>query len=42
MKTIREKKAIDDALKAELTKALDAFKESVQGELAAAAAAAAK
>jgi F-type H+-transporting ATPase subunit alpha len=36
LKSIREKKAIDDAVRAELTKALDAFKESFQGTLEAA------
>jgi len=30
LKSIREKKALDDSVKAELTKALDAFKESFQ------------
>jgi F-type H+/Na+-transporting ATPase subunit alpha len=30
LKSIREKKALDDAVKAEITKALDAFKESFQ------------
>ena len=30
LKSIREKKALDDAVKAEMTKALDAFKESFQ------------
>jgi F-type H+/Na+-transporting ATPase subunit alpha len=36
LKSIREKKAIDDSVRAELTKALDAFKESFQGVLEAA------
>jgi F-type H+/Na+-transporting ATPase subunit alpha len=37
LKSIREKKAIDDSVRAEATKALDAFKESFQGALEAAA-----
>jgi F-type H+/Na+-transporting ATPase subunit alpha len=37
LKNIREKKAIDDAVRAEAIKALDAFKESFQGALEAAA-----
>jgi F-type H+-transporting ATPase subunit alpha len=36
-KTLREKKAIDDALQAEMIKALDAFKESFKAALSAAA-----
>jgi F-type H+-transporting ATPase subunit alpha len=36
-KTLREKKAIDDALQAEMVKALDAFKERFKASLAAAA-----
>jgi F-type H+-transporting ATPase subunit alpha len=40
LKTIREKKAIDDSLRAELTKALDAFKERFKANTGAAAAAA--
>ncbi len=36
-KTLREKKAIDDGLQAEMIKALDAFKESFKATLAAAA-----
>ncbi len=39
LKTIREKKAIDDSLKAELIKALDAFKERFKAGAAVAAAA---
>jgi F-type H+-transporting ATPase subunit alpha len=35
LKTLREKKSIDDSLKAELSKALDAFKESFKANLAA-------
>jgi F-type H+-transporting ATPase subunit alpha len=35
LKTIREKKSIDDSLRAELSKALDAFKESFKANLAA-------
>ena len=38
LKSIREKKALDDAVKAEMTKALDAFKESFQAAPEAAAA----
>jgi F-type H+/Na+-transporting ATPase subunit alpha len=38
LKNIREKKAIDDAVRAEAIKALDAFKESFQGALEATAA----
>jgi F-type H+-transporting ATPase subunit alpha len=38
LKSIREKKAFDDAIRAEATKALDAFKESFQGALEAVAA----
>ncbi len=38
LKSIREKKAIDDAVRAEAIKALDAFKESFQGALEATAA----
>ena len=41
LKTIREKKALDDALRAEMKKALDAFKESFVASLEAAKAAAA-
>jgi len=37
LKGIREKKAIDDAVKAEATKALDAFKERFKSAAAAAA-----
>ena len=33
LKSIREKKAIDDAVRAEATKALDAFKESFQASV---------
>jgi F-type H+/Na+-transporting ATPase subunit alpha len=39
LKSIREKKAIDDAVKAEAIKALDAFKERFQGTAKAAVAA---
>jgi F-type H+-transporting ATPase subunit alpha len=41
MKTIREKKALDDSLRAEMKKALDAFKETFVASLEAAKAAAA-
>jgi F-type H+-transporting ATPase subunit alpha len=37
-KGIREKKTLDDAIKAELKTALEAFKEAFQGEVAAAVA----
>ncbi|MGH9757723.1 MAG: F0F1 ATP synthase subunit alpha, partial [Candidatus Acidiferrales bacterium] len=40
-KALREKKAFDDAVRAEATKALDAFKETFMGSLSAAGAAAA-
>ena len=37
LKTIREKKALDDSIKAEIKKAVDAFKERFTAEVAAAA-----
>jgi hypothetical protein len=40
-KALREKKAFDDAVRAEATKALDAFKESFVASLSTAGAAAA-
>ena len=40
LKTLREKKALDDAMRAEAMKALDAFKERFKASVSAAAAAA--